>query len=155
MFPQCVLLLSLNWDTNMWTSEEGSKDAAFGNLADLVAVCTATKALDVPTEKVSCSPLLATSFEQHTHLCAMGHYVTNVTTREDCRGSYKLHDVNFFVSDFVSVLFVSLSCRSVLLRAYLWLLCTLLYYGHCGTCAEFTADSWTQENREGPRLHLV
>ncbi len=79
-----------------------------------------TKALDVPTEKVYCSPLLATSFGTIHNLWTMGHYVTNVTTRR-LQGVYincTMWIWRLFCSDFVSVLFVSLSCRSVLLRAY-------------------------------------
>ncbi len=131
MFSQCVLLLSLNWDTNMWTQRRAARMLRLVTLQTCGSV-HCTKALDVPTEKVSCSPLLATSFGS-IHIYVLWDITSPTWQLEKTAGGlYKLHDVNLktFCSDFVSVLFVSLSCRSVLLRAY-FMAAMHMSYGHC------------------------
>lgn len=56
-----------------------------------------------------------------THLWTIGHYVSQKRIEKTAGGLYKLHLMwicRLFCSECISVPFVSLSCRSVLLRAY-------------------------------------
>ncbi len=156
MFSQCVLLLSLNWDTNMWTQRRAARMLRLVTLQTCGSV-HCTKALDVPTEKVSCSPLLATSFGS-IHIYVLWDITSPTWQLEKTAGGlYKLHDVN--LKTFLFWLCQCLICQFIVQKCSLK---SLLYgcYAHVlwplRTCAEFTADIWTQEeNREGPRLHLV